>query len=52
VPTPLPITGGLEGTPGGVPLYKGGHLVGGVGIAATASPHGHHAGAHRGRGLG
>jgi uncharacterized protein GlcG (DUF336 family) len=35
VPTPLPITGGLEGTPGGVPLYKGGHLVGGVGIAGN-----------------
>ncbi|MBW8863998.1 MAG: heme-binding protein [Verrucomicrobia bacterium] len=35
VPTPLPITGGLEGTPGGVPLYKNGHLVGGVGIAGN-----------------
>ena len=30
---PLPITGGLAGTPGGVPLYKNGHLVGGVGVA-------------------
>lgn len=31
----LPITGGLEGTPGGVPLYKNGALVGGVGIAGN-----------------
>jgi len=30
---PTPITGGLAGTPGGVPLYKNGHLVGGVGVA-------------------
>ncbi len=30
---PLPITGGLAGTPGGVPLYKNGHLVGGIGVA-------------------
>jgi uncharacterized protein GlcG (DUF336 family) len=30
---PLPITGGLAGTPGGVPLYKNGQLVGGVGVA-------------------
>src|SRR5277367_3473847 len=30
--TPLPISGGLEGTPGGLPLYKNGHLVGAVGI--------------------
>ena len=30
---PLPVTGGLAGTPGGVPLYKNGHLVGGVGVA-------------------
>jgi len=35
VPTPLPLTGGLEGTPGGLPLYKNGHLVGGVGIAGN-----------------
>ena len=28
-----PITGGLAGTPGGVPLYKAGQLVGGVGVA-------------------
>ena len=28
-----PITGGLAGTPGGLPLYKNGHLVGGVGVA-------------------
>ena len=33
VSPPLPVTGGLAGTPGGVPLYKGGHLVGGVGVA-------------------
>ena len=33
VSPPLPITGGLAGTPGGVPLYKNGHLVGGVGVA-------------------
>jgi uncharacterized protein GlcG (DUF336 family) len=32
-PVPTPITGGLAGTPGGVPLYKGGRLVGGVGVA-------------------
>jgi len=30
---PTPITGGLAGTPGGVPLYKNGRLVGGVGVA-------------------
>ena len=35
VPTPLPITGGLAGTPGGVPLYKNGALVGGVGVAGN-----------------
>src|SRR5204862_1500234 len=33
VAPPLPITGGLAGTPGGVPLYKAGQLVGGVGVA-------------------
>jgi len=33
VSPPLPITGGLAGTPGGVPLYKNGHLVGSVGVA-------------------
>lgn len=32
-PVPTPITGGLAGTPGGLPLYKGGQLVGGVGVA-------------------
>ena len=32
-PVPTPITGGLAGTPGGVPLFKNGHLVGGVGVA-------------------
>ena len=30
---PTPITGGLAGTPGGVPLYKNGRLAGGVGVA-------------------
>ncbi|HEX7862741.1 MAG TPA: heme-binding protein [Verrucomicrobiae bacterium] len=30
---PLPVTGGLAGTPGGVPLYRGGSLIGGVGVA-------------------
>ena len=33
VAPPLPITGGLAGAPGGVPLYKNGQLVGGVGVA-------------------
>lgn len=33
VAPPLPITGGLAGSPGGVPLYKSGELVGGIGIA-------------------
>ena len=32
-PAPLPVTGGLAGTPGGVPLYRAGQLIGGVGIA-------------------
>ena len=31
----LPLTGGLEGTPGGLPLYKNGALVGGVGVAGN-----------------
>ena len=35
VAPPLPITGGLEGTPGGVPLYINGALVGGVGVAGN-----------------
>ncbi len=35
---PLPLTGGLEGTPGGLPLYKNGALVGGVGIAGNGVP--------------
>src|SRR5262249_52562371 len=30
---PLPVTGGLAGPPGGVPLFKDGHLIGGVGVA-------------------
>jgi uncharacterized protein GlcG (DUF336 family) len=34
----LPVTGGLEGTPGGLPLYKNGSLVGGVGIAGNGVP--------------
>jgi uncharacterized protein GlcG (DUF336 family) len=33
--TPLPITGGLEGTPGGLPLYQNGRLVGGIGVAGN-----------------
>lgn len=32
-PVPTPITGGLAGSPGGLPLYKFGKLVGGVGVA-------------------
>jgi len=35
VPTPLPVTGGLEGTPGGVPLYINGALAGGIGVAGN-----------------
>ena len=31
----VPLTGGLEGTPGGVPLYKNGALVGGLGVAGN-----------------
>lgn len=30
---PLPLTGGLAGASGGVPLYKNGRLVGGLGVA-------------------
>lgn len=33
VSPPLPITGGLAGTPGGLPLYKNGQLVGGLGVS-------------------
>jgi len=33
VAVPIPITGGLAGTPGGVPLFKAGKLVGGIGVA-------------------
>ncbi len=33
VSPPLPVTGGLAGTPGGLPLYKNGLLVGSVGVA-------------------
>ncbi len=32
VPVPTPITGGLAGTPGGLPLYKNGLLVGAIGV--------------------
>jgi uncharacterized protein GlcG (DUF336 family) len=35
VAPPLPITGGLAGTPGGLPLYKNGALVGGIGVAGN-----------------
>jgi uncharacterized protein GlcG (DUF336 family) len=35
VATPLPLTGGLAGTPGGLPLYKDGALVGGIGVAGN-----------------
>jgi uncharacterized protein GlcG (DUF336 family) len=35
VAPPLPLTGGLEGTPGGLPLYKNGALVGGIGVAGN-----------------
>ena len=38
VAPPLPVTGGLEGTPGGLPLYQNGQLVGGVGIAGNGVP--------------
>ena len=34
----LPVTGGLGGTPGGLPLYQNGRLVGGVGIAGNGVP--------------
>ncbi len=33
VAPPLPITGGMAGTPGGVPLYQNGQLVGGLGVS-------------------
>src|SRR5262245_2457625 len=39
-PAPLPLTGGLAGTPGGVPLYSSGHLVGGVGVAGDGDNEG------------
>ena len=35
VSPPLPITGGLAGTPGGVPLYKNGQLVGSDSVAGS-----------------
>lgn len=34
----LPVTGGLAGTPGGLPLYKDGELVGGIGVAGNGVP--------------
>jgi uncharacterized protein GlcG (DUF336 family) len=37
-PVGAPVTGGLAGTPGGVPLYKNGILIGGVGIASADGP--------------
>jgi uncharacterized protein GlcG (DUF336 family) len=37
VAPPLPITGGLAGTPGGLPLYENGSLVGGVGVAGDGT---------------
>ena len=33
IPVPAPVTGGLDGAPGGVPLFKSGKLVGGVGVS-------------------
>ncbi len=38
VAPPLPVTGGLEGTPGGLPLYQDGQLVGGLGVAGNGVP--------------
>ena len=32
VPVPAPVTGGLAGSPGGVPLFKDGQLVGAIGV--------------------
>ena len=37
-PLGLAALSGLAGSPGGVPLYKGGELVGGVGAAITGKP--------------
>lgn len=34
---PVPLTS-LDGSPGGLPLYKGGHLVGGVGVTGDGTP--------------
>ena len=33
VPVPTPLTGGLGGTPGGLPLYKNGCLAGAIGVS-------------------
>jgi uncharacterized protein GlcG (DUF336 family) len=32
-PVPIPITGGLGGTPGGLPVYINGSLIGGIGVS-------------------
>jgi len=37
VATPLADTGGLAGTPGGLPLYQNGLLVGGIGVSGDGS---------------
>ena len=37
VAPPLAATGGLAGTPGGLPLYQNGHLVGGIGVSGDGS---------------
>ncbi|MBI3850522.1 MAG: heme-binding protein [Verrucomicrobia bacterium] len=34
---PTPLLGGLDGFPGGVPLFKNGKLIGGVGVAGDGS---------------
>jgi uncharacterized protein GlcG (DUF336 family) len=34
---PVPLTS-LDGTPGGLPLYKDGHLVGGIGVTGDGTP--------------
>lgn len=37
VATQLADTGGLAGTPGGLPLYQNGHLVGGIGVSGDGT---------------
>lgn len=34
---PLPDANGFSGAPGGIPLYKGGFLVGGIGVSSTVA---------------